>query len=247
MSWLFSRALVAEYLEESCSGGEPLSALKLSHMPPAYSWPVKTTGHSRLSRFGMTCEHLTGLNGEALLTWFRADFPAKTSALPVQTSTEKNAGSTETEAASGRTCGESLARYDRGTRSWKTHQRLLFEDSTESLETFPSTGIMLDGEIFTAQRSEAVSQDNDCSFLPTLCATETKDSGKAEILARMDRGGRVARRLCNSSLRTRYSKEIVFLNPCFAEWMMGWPEGFTESKPLETARFQAWLDSHGKL
>lgn len=35
------------------------------------------------------------------------------------------------------------------------------------------------------------------------------------------------------------------LNPRFGEWLMGWPVGWTESKPLETAKFQQWLHSHG--
>ena len=35
------------------------------------------------------------------------------------------------------------------------------------------------------------------------------------------------------------------LNPDWVEWLMGWPIGWTALKPLETARFQAWFDSHG--
>jgi hypothetical protein len=36
------------------------------------------------------------------------------------------------------------------------------------------------------------------------------------------------------------------LNPIWVEWLMGWPLGWTDLKPLETAKFQQWLDSHGK-
>ena len=35
------------------------------------------------------------------------------------------------------------------------------------------------------------------------------------------------------------------LNPTWVEWLMGWPLGWTDLKPLETDRFQQWLDSHG--
>lgn len=31
----------------------------------------------------------------------------------------------------------------------------------------------------------------------------------------------------------------------FREWMMGWPIKWTALEPLETGRFQQWLDSHG--
>jgi DNA (cytosine-5)-methyltransferase 1 len=36
------------------------------------------------------------------------------------------------------------------------------------------------------------------------------------------------------------------LNPTWVEWLMGWPIGWTDSKPLETDRFQQWWNSHGK-
>jgi len=36
------------------------------------------------------------------------------------------------------------------------------------------------------------------------------------------------------------------LNPMWVEWLMGWPIGWTDLEPLETARFQRWFDSHGK-
>jgi hypothetical protein len=37
------------------------------------------------------------------------------------------------------------------------------------------------------------------------------------------------------------------LNPTWVEWLMGWPIGWTALRPLETARFQEWLQQHGKL
>lgn len=36
------------------------------------------------------------------------------------------------------------------------------------------------------------------------------------------------------------------LNPDWAEWLMGWPIGWTELKPLEMARFRQWLRYHGR-
>jgi hypothetical protein len=34
-------------------------------------------------------------------------------------------------------------------------------------------------------------------------------------------------------------------DPVNQEWMMGWPIGWTDSKPLETGKFQSWLQQHG--
>lgn len=36
------------------------------------------------------------------------------------------------------------------------------------------------------------------------------------------------------------------LNPDWVEWLMGWPIGWTDLKPLEMDTFQVWCDSHGK-
>ena len=35
------------------------------------------------------------------------------------------------------------------------------------------------------------------------------------------------------------------LNPTWVEWLMGWPLGWTDLKPLETDKFQQWLQQHG--
>lgn len=37
------------------------------------------------------------------------------------------------------------------------------------------------------------------------------------------------------------------LNPNWVEWLMGWPIGWTDLKPLEMDKFQKWLDQHGEL
>lgn len=84
MSWLFSPALVAEYLAASCSDGEQCAPLNGSPMQPAYCWPDKTTARLRLSRYGMTCKPLTEDLGAAVLTWFLAGSPARTSAPPAR-------------------------------------------------------------------------------------------------------------------------------------------------------------------
>lgn len=35
------------------------------------------------------------------------------------------------------------------------------------------------------------------------------------------------------------------LNPNWVEWLMGWPIGLTDLKPLATDRYQSWLQQHG--
>ena len=78
MSWLFSQALVEEYLGENFSDGEQSVQLNGNHTQLAYLPQDKMTKFSRLSRFGMTFKPLTENRGEELLTLYLADFHAKT-------------------------------------------------------------------------------------------------------------------------------------------------------------------------
>jgi hypothetical protein len=79
MSWLFSQALVEEYLVDTSSDGEQFALLNGNLTQQAYCAPDKMTVFSRLFRFGMTYKPLTASRGEELLTLYRAGFHAKTS------------------------------------------------------------------------------------------------------------------------------------------------------------------------
>jgi hypothetical protein len=37
------------------------------------------------------------------------------------------------------------------------------------------------------------------------------------------------------------------LNPDWVEWLMGWPIGWTDLRPLETDKYRQWLNSHGSF
>lgn len=79
MSWLFSRALVEEYLGENSSDGEQCALSSGSPTPQVFLPPDKMTRFWNLSRYGMTCKPLTEPRGEELLMSFRAAFRARTS------------------------------------------------------------------------------------------------------------------------------------------------------------------------
>jgi hypothetical protein len=36
------------------------------------------------------------------------------------------------------------------------------------------------------------------------------------------------------------------LNPTWVEWLMGWPLGWTDCEPSETARFRQWFEQFGR-
>ena len=78
MSWLFSQALVGEYLGDISSDGEPSVQSNGNPIQQAYCSLDKMTAFSRLSQFGMTFKPLTADRGEELLTSYLEAFHAKT-------------------------------------------------------------------------------------------------------------------------------------------------------------------------
>lgn len=72
------------------------------------------------------------------------------------------------------------------------------------------------------------------TLLPTVSAREWRDSSQAHILARLDRGDGVAKRICALSPQLRSSPEIVGLNPSFAAWTMGLPSAWVDCMPSAT-------------
>ena len=140
MSWLYSQALVEEYLPQNCLDGEQSVPLSGSHTPQAYCAPDKMMDFSRLSRFGMTYKPLTETRGEELLMLFRGDFHAQT--FPSQAEAQDL---TEKAPPCGITWRGWLAKFDQDSYSWKTAQCSFIEESGECLETFPASGMTRDG------------------------------------------------------------------------------------------------------
>ena len=176
MSWLFSQALVEAFSEANSLDGEPFAPSNGTPTPPACLWRDKTTDAWPRFPSGMTCKPLTDDHGGALLKWFLAASHA-----PTYPSPAKERASTARHPACGSTWPESLAKFDPNTSSWRTAQRLLFEDSTESLETFPRWGFMRDGELWALSTPEHLTGETESGLLPTARATDgAKGSRTAE-------------------------------------------------------------------
>ena len=77
---------------------------------------------------------------------------------------------------------------------------------------------------------------------PTPCASDATKWNTMTRAERIARGQQI--RLCNQ-LSTPENRVGGQLNPPWVEWLMGWPIGWTDLKPLETDKFQSWLQQHG--
>jgi hypothetical protein len=61
----------------------------------------------------------------------------------------------------------SAAKYDPGSFSWRTSQRLLFEDQNELLENFAASGMTVDGEFFPLRMWARITDAKDGGFWRT--------------------------------------------------------------------------------
>ena len=161
MSWLFSQALVEEYLGDTSSDGEQSAPLNGSNTQQAYCAPDKMTAFSRLSRFGMMYAPLTASLGEELLMSYLAGFHAKTS-VPLEKAQEL----TENDQGCGEKWRASFTKYSPATHSWKTHQCSLLGDLDEFLETWPQWGLMRDGECWEQRTLEQSIRGTESGLLP---------------------------------------------------------------------------------
>lgn len=254
MSWLFSQALVEEYSAATCSGGEPSAPLSVMPTQHKFWRNDKTIEPSRLSLFGLTCAVLKESHGEALLTSFRADFPAKT--YPLQ---GKASASRANAPGFGNKWRGSFAKYSPDTSSWKTAQCSLLGDSEEFSETWPRWGSMVNGAAYPRQTWAPITIGKESgSLLPTLTVNGNnkrpypgKKSGwglasKLSLMPTLTRAGLNGG--SNSRAATKKRGEppthIGPLNPMWCEWFMGFPLGWTELTALEMDKFQEWQQQH---
>jgi hypothetical protein len=73
-------------------------------------------------------------------------------------------------------------------------------------------------------------------------ASENADSGsKWDALARLDKGGRIQRRMATWGTPETLTAERAYLSPDWVEWLMGFPEGWTDIDPARyPGEFIGW-------
>lgn len=259
MSWLFSQALVVEYSHHISWGCE--QSAQLSVMPTQHKFwrNDKMMDFSRLSQFGLTCAVLTEDLGKELLTSYLEDFHARTLVQPAMVQE-----STETGQVCGQKWHELLVKYDLITCSWKTHQCLFPEDLQESSVILPKWGMTRNGHVFQHQTLVRPISVTECGSWATPQARDYR-SGQATrwLDSRRSRNLNDQVAMFPTPKASDHNKRGIVkpvsrnglpgavgsgiggqLNPNWVEWLMGWPVGWTDLKPLETDRFQQWLEVH---
>lgn len=155
--------------------------------------------------------------------------PAKTLALP-----ERGLDWLGRGVGYGLNISESFASYDPATSSWRTCQHSLFGGLIPYSEAWPESGMTRNGTAYQLKNSEPTILDGASSLLPTQTAREGRDWSRVEVLASLDRGDGVAKRICRLRIGELDPSLIVGEHPCYAEERMGFPIGFTDLKQSET-------------
>lgn len=129
-------------------------------------------------------------------------------------------GTTSSESADLSRCSESRFLSLSSTAGWTSSPMTWKQTTTPS-------GRLVSALVTSAPRSKGSAS----TLLPSISAREWKDSSRGEVLARLDRGDGVAKRICALSPTLRSSQEVVGLNPSFAAWIMGLPSAWTSCTP----------------
>lgn len=264
-----SQVQEAEYSAATCSDGEQSAQSSANPTPQAYLCSDRMTAFSRLSRFGMTFAPLTENLGADLLTWYRADSRVRTYP-PLERAQEL----TEIAPGCGEKWRESSVRYDLDSSSWKIHLSLFPEDLPWSSVTLPRWGMTRSGAVYQHPTAERPISATEYGLWQTPVADDAVSMAKGKWNSRGEPklSGQVlspahwptpnasdGRKWSNQSLAERKAKGQQvrlntavspdggaggLLNPTWVEWLMGWPLGWTDLKPLEMAKFQEWQQQH---
>ena len=249
MSWHYLRELEGESLEDICSDGEPLQPLRSKITHAVFYCKGKLMDSYLDSLFGMTYAHLMANPGEEKSMSSQVDSHAK-----ICQQQEKAKGLTESDQDFGEKWQGSFAKYNPDTHSLRTHQCLLFEDSTEFCAILPKWGLMLDGELWEQQTLEQSIKGIGFGLSlntpppprwPTPTATDWKATGKLETLKRQgnnfEAGGQ-------NRPQYHYSRLMNMKMPVSAsEMLMLWPIGWTDLKPLEMDKSHFVQQQHGEF
>jgi hypothetical protein len=152
--------------------------------------------------------------------------PAKTSASP-----GKPQDWMARAAVYGKSSPESFARYDPGSRLWRTCQLCAVGDSTGFLGTWPRSGMTRNGTAYRLQPLVRLTKGTGSGLWPTPTTVSGHNAGRLD-----EWGGARARQMISHLPKHERSGP---LNPHLPEWLMGYPIDFTDCGPVVTPSLRA--------
>lgn len=260
MSWHYLQGREEESWEGSCLDGVPSALSKL--IPTAdLSCSLDNATESCLdSQSGTMSEHSTDDRGEDTLMLSAEDSPVR-----ISHAQDEEKAFEESDRDYGQRWRELSTKFDPVSYSWRIRRFFGFEVLPWSSRIWPKWGMMRNGAIFQQRTAERPIKGTGFGYLPTPTASEgagksshsrtwsstyanlhnfVMGKGKQDPMWKKWPTPTANRR---SGLQSHGENAILgHLNPAWVEWLMGWPIGWTDLKPLEMGKFQEWLRQHGR-
>ena len=234
MCWLYVPASL-DWKPDSNSPSQALAQSVTWRGKPSPSLsrsPVFRKVISTMRRFGAMSKPSTASRG--VEKWIASLEATRASPFPTQ-AVEKGQTIPDT---SGPISGESSLKSNHDAASLKTWQTIFGSDLSPSGETFAIWTTRLRRESLRRQKLAHRISGSDCSYMPTLDSSGHKyrlrgNSQQSKSLEALARLGLIV------------GHPTGPLHPNYAEWLMGFPIGWTDLQPLATASYQQWQQQHG--
>ena len=273
MSWHYLQGPGAESSVACCTGGEPLPPLRSKTTHAEFYCNGKLTESYLASLSGTMCVPSTENHGAEKSMSSPEDFRAKTSA-PQEKARESKVNAQDS-GASSRELSVRYDPATSSWKTHQCLWEEVLPESSVILPKWGMMRSGVLSEHITSAHLISETESGSSENWPTPCATDHKGSGvNGQLRDRLDyaieRGGTKSNTyptpktngFCGGSgaaAKVRENEDLTDeekrsmlagnggqLNPDWVEWLMGWPIGWTDLKPLATDKFQQWLDSHGK-
>lgn len=242
MSWHYLQEQEAASWEGSCLDGAPSALLSLIPMQEKSCLPDNLMDVLTDSLSGMMSKPLMGDHGKGLLTLCLEDSHVK-----IFQVLEKAQELLEPEVAYGDTWQELFMKYDHASSLLKTHHCLWEEVLPLYSVTLPGWGMMQDGVFWELVIVGAGINGNDAGCWPTPLKNEGPGAQQMKLtdaIAVQEGYKPKYYKIAGMEDRQAFNGKV---NPEWAEWLMGWPMGWTDDlQELGMDKFQQWLDLHGR-
>ena len=243
MTWLY---VPSEYLPSAPGSAASNSASGSPSLPPGASvtsrgkpMPQRSLSHAWGTKpwmkllSGLTLEPSTACRGVASLISSLRDTPASPSA------GRAGGGATRTSGTCGPTSEGSSGKCSRSGASSRTSPAIYEWASSRSTTTFSQWATALRRACSLRRKSALPTSGSACSCLPTVVVSDSfggrnKTSSRPEG-SRHHGGTTLTDHLLGPHVVGGRLATDLRLNPCYAEWMMGWPIGWTGFGPVGTA------------
>lgn len=268
-NYTYLQGQAEESLGECYLDTPQFALLKLSHTAKTFCEQGSGTESCRNSQSLETSKNLTDDRGEEQLTLFAEDSHVKTSPLRVK---EQELPAHVLD--SGKSMRDLLEKFGLDLFLPKTHHCFELGGLELSSKIWPRWGMMQDGECWELGTLVRRIKETECGYWPTPC---TRDYKGARGMAAQRRKGNPLDTIPNAvayggtqtqqnwptptqsewkgrgpnSKQQGLTNQVpctgAQLNPSWVEWLMGWPIGWTELKPLETDKFRNVQQWHSEF